>query len=154
MPPFEALHGRKCRTPLCWLEVGETKLTGPDIVTVTNEKIKVVQANMKAAQDRQRSYSNLKKRPFDMKEGDLVMLKVSPWKGIMRFGKRGKLSPRYIRPFKIIKKVGLQAFKLGLPMELQRIHDTFHVCYLKKNNGKEEDVIPLKDLEASNKIVE
>ncbi|KAI3740815.1 hypothetical protein L2E82_31289 [Cichorium intybus] len=136
MPPFEALYGRKCRTPLCWSEAGETKLTGPKMVRVTNEKIGVIQANMKAAQDRQRSYSNLKKRPYDLQEGDLVMIKVSPWKGVVRFGKRGKLSPRYIGPFRILKRVGLQAFKLELPPELSGIHDTFHVCYLKKYFGK------------------
>ncbi|KAI3499624.1 hypothetical protein L1887_35428 [Cichorium endivia] len=103
MPPFEALYGRKCRTPLCWLEAEENKLTGPDIVAITNEKIKVIQANMKATQDRQRSYASLKKRRYDLNVGDLVMLKVSPWKGVMRFGKNGKLSPRYVGPFKISK---------------------------------------------------
>ncbi|KAI3709207.1 hypothetical protein L2E82_38966 [Cichorium intybus] len=134
MPPFEALYGRKCRTPLCWLKAGETKLTGPEIVRVTNEKIGVIQANIKAAQDRQKSYSNLKKRPYDLQEGDLVMIKVSPWKGVVRFGKRGKLSPRYIGSFRILKRVGLQAFKLELPPELSGIHDTCHVCYLKKKS--------------------
>ncbi|KAI3788300.1 hypothetical protein L2E82_01060 [Cichorium intybus] len=156
MPPFEALYGRKCRTPVCWLEAGEAKLTGPEIVRMTNEKIGVIQANMKAAQDRQRSYSNLKKRPYDLKEGDLVMIKVSPWKGVIRFGKRGKLSPRYIGPFKILKRIGLQAFKLELPQELRRIHDTFHVCYLKKYFGKKELTIPLEELrvETPNRLVE
>ncbi|KAI3780197.1 hypothetical protein L2E82_10168 [Cichorium intybus] len=156
MPPFEALYGRKCRTPVCWLEIGEAKLTGPEIVRMTNEKIGVIQANMKAAQDRQRSYSNLKKRPYDLKEGDLVMIKVSPWKGVIRFGKRGKLSPRYIGPFKILKRIGLQAFKLELPPELRGIHDTFHVCYLKKYFGKKELTIPLEELrvETPNRLVE
>ena len=156
MPPFEALYGRKCRTPMCWLEAGETKLTGPEIVRITNEKIGIIQNNMKTAQDRQRSYSNLKKRPYDLKIGDLVMLKVSPWKGVMRFGKRGKLSPRYVGPFKIRERIGTQAFKLELPMELHGIHDTFHVCYLKKYCGKEENIIPLQDLkvEAPNKLIE
>ncbi|KAL4582129.1 hypothetical protein LXL04_006670 [Taraxacum kok-saghyz] len=146
MPPYEALYGRKCRTPLCWLEAGEKKLTGPDLVRATNEKIEVIQANMKVAQDRQRSYASLKQRPYDLKIGDLVMLKVSPWKGVMRFGKKGKLSPKYIGPFKILEVIGTQAFKLELPQELQGIHDTFHVSYLKKYFGKEELVIPLKDL--------
>ncbi|KAI3749596.1 hypothetical protein L2E82_20210 [Cichorium intybus] len=156
MPPFEALYGRKCRTPLCWLEAGETKMMGPEIVRITNEKIKIIQANMKAAQDRQKSYADLKKRPYNLKEGDLVMLKVSPWKCVVRFGKKGKLSPRYIGPFKILKRVGEQAFKLELPHELSGIHDTFHVCYLKKYFGKSELVIPLEDLkvETPNKLIE
>ncbi|KAI3787982.1 hypothetical protein L2E82_00528 [Cichorium intybus] len=111
---------------------------------------------MKAAQDRQRSYSNLKKRPYDLKDGDLVMIKVSPWKGVIRFGKRGKLSPRYIGPFKILKIIGLQAFKLELPPELKGIHDTFHVCYLKKYFGKKELTIPLEEIrvETPNRLVE
>ncbi|KAI3779509.1 hypothetical protein L2E82_09230 [Cichorium intybus] len=156
MPPFEALYGRKCRTPVCWLEAGETKLTGPEIVRMTNEKIGVIHTNMKAAQDRQRSYSNLKKIPYDLKEGDLVMIKVSPWKGVIRFGKKGKLSPRYIGPFKILKRVGMQAFKLELPPELQGIHDTFHVCYLKKYFGKKELTIPLEEVrvETPKRLVE
>ncbi|KAI3724050.1 hypothetical protein L2E82_35815 [Cichorium intybus] len=156
MPPFEALYGRKCRTPVCWLEAGEAKLTGPQIVRMTNEKIGVIQTNMKAAQDRQRNYSNLKKRPYDLKEGDLVMIKVSPWKGVIRFGKKGKLSPIYIGPFKILKRIGLQAFKLELPQELRGIHDTFHVCYLKKYFGKKELTIPLEEVrvETPNRLVE
>jgi hypothetical protein len=86
-----------------------------------------------------------------LKIGDLVMLKVSPWKGVMRFGKKGKLSPKYIGPFKILKVIGTQAFKLELPQELQGIHDTFHVSYLKKYCGKEELMIPLKDLKIDEK---
>ncbi|KAL4579503.1 hypothetical protein LXL04_015652 [Taraxacum kok-saghyz] len=151
MPPFEALYGRKCRTPVCWLEAGEKNLMGPELVKITNEKIGVIQANMKAAQDRQRSYASLKQRPYDIKVDDLVMLKVSPWKGVMRFGKKGKLSPRYVGPFKVTKVVGTQAFKLELPQELQGIHDTFHVSYLKKYFGKEELTIPLKELKVDEK---
>lgn len=154
MPPYAALYGRKCRTPLCWLEAGERKLIGPELVRITNDKI--VQTHMKAAQDRQRSYSNLKKRPFDMNPGDLLMLKISPWKGVMRFGKKGKLSLRYIGPFKILKKVGSQAFKQELPPELNGIHDVFHVCYLKKYLGRNNKIIPLKDgkMEYPNRLVE
>ncbi|KAI3764894.1 hypothetical protein L2E82_14911 [Cichorium intybus] len=142
--------------PLVEFLITITKITGPEIVRITNEKIKIIQANMKAAQDRQKSYADLKKRPYDLKEGDLVMLKVSPWKGVVRFGKRCKLSPRYIGPFKILRRIGEQAFKLELPRELSGIHDTFHVCYLKKYFGKSELVIPLEDLKvtAPNKLIE
>ncbi|XP_023758993.1 uncharacterized protein LOC111907457 [Lactuca sativa] len=122
------------------------RLHGPELVRLTNEKIEVIQANIKAAQDRKRSYASLKQKPYDIKEGELVMLKVSPWKGVMRFGKKGKLNPRYIGPFKMLKVVGTQAFKLEFPQELQGIHDTFHVSYLKKYFGKEELTIPLKYL--------
>ena len=106
---------------------------------------------MKAAQDRQRSYASLKQIPCDINVGYMVMLKVSPWKGVTRFGKKGKLSPRYVGPFKVIKIVGTQAFKLDLPQELQGVHDTFHVSYLKKYFGKEELTIPLKELKVDEK---
>ncbi|XP_023749415.1 uncharacterized protein LOC111897700 [Lactuca sativa] len=113
-------YGRKCRTPLCWLEAGEKKLPCPELVRLTNEKIEVIQANMKAAQDRQRSYASLKQKPYDIKEGELVMLKVSPWKGVMRFGKKGKLNPRYIGPFKVLKVVATQVFKFGVAQRTRR----------------------------------
>ncbi|GJT91375.1 putative reverse transcriptase domain-containing protein [Tanacetum coccineum] len=92
--PFEALYGRKCRSPVCWAEVGEVQLTGPEIVQETTEKIIQVKQRMQAARDRQKSYADLKRKPMEFEVGDKVMLKVSPWKGVVRFGKRGKLNPR------------------------------------------------------------
>ncbi|GJR68541.1 putative reverse transcriptase domain-containing protein [Tanacetum coccineum] len=99
--PFEALYGRKCRSPVCWAEVGEVQLTGPEIVQETTEKIIQVKQRMQAARDRQKSYADLKRKPMEFEVGDKVMLKVSPWKGVVRFGKRGKLNPRFVGPFKI-----------------------------------------------------
>ncbi|GJU62932.1 putative reverse transcriptase domain-containing protein [Tanacetum coccineum] len=93
--PFEALYGRKCRSPVCWAEVGEVQLTGPEIVQETTEKIIQVKQRMQAARDRQKSYADLKRKPMEFEVGDKVMLKVSPWKGVVRFGKRGKLNPRF-----------------------------------------------------------
>ncbi|GJY38918.1 putative reverse transcriptase domain-containing protein [Tanacetum coccineum] len=98
--PFEALYGRKCRSPVCWAEVGEVQLTGPEIVQETTEKIIQVKQRMQAARDRQKSYADLKRKPMEFEVGDKVMLKVSPWKGVVRFGKRGKLNPRFVGPFK------------------------------------------------------
>ncbi|GKD26273.1 putative reverse transcriptase domain-containing protein [Tanacetum coccineum] len=98
--PFEALYGRKCRSPICWAEVGEVQLTGPEIVQETTEKIIQVKQRMQAAHDRQKSYTDLKHKPMEFEVGDKVMLKVSPWKGVVHFGKRGKLNPRFVRPFK------------------------------------------------------
>ncbi|GJZ14585.1 putative reverse transcriptase domain-containing protein [Tanacetum coccineum] len=103
--PFEALYGRKCRSPICWDEVGDSQLTGPEIIHETTEKIVQIKSRIQAARDHQKSYSNVIHKPFEFQIGDKVMLKVSPWKGVIRFGKRGKLNPRYIRPFKIIDKV-------------------------------------------------
>ena len=98
MAPYEAFYGQKCRTPVCWDEVGERKLVGPEIVHVTCEKIKVIRDRLKIAQDRQRSYADNRHRDLEFVVGDMVFLRISPWKGVLRFGKRGKLSPRYIGP--------------------------------------------------------
>ncbi|GKF68183.1 hypothetical protein Tco_0197862 [Tanacetum coccineum] len=87
---------------------------------------------MQAAQDRQKSYADRKRKPMEFEVGDRVMLKVSPWKEVVRFGKRGKLNPRYVRPFKVLAKVGKNAYRLELPQELSRVHHTFHVSNLKK----------------------
>jgi hypothetical protein len=146
MPPYEMLYGRKCRTPSCWLEPGEKQFAGPEIVQLTAEKVNVAKEALRVARERQKSYADKKRRPFDFKEGEMVMLKVSPWKGIIRFGKRGKLSPRFIGPFKILEKVNEQAYRLDLPPELDGIHSTFHVCYLRKCLANETSVIPLEDV--------
>ncbi|GKC19521.1 reverse transcriptase domain-containing protein [Tanacetum coccineum] len=130
--PFEALYGRKCRSPVCWAEVGEAQLTGPEIIHETTEKIFKIRDRMQAARDRQKSYADKRRRPLEFEVGDKVMLKVAPWKGVMRFGKRGKLNPRYIGPFRIIERIGPVAYRLELPQELSRVHNVFHVCNLKK----------------------
>ncbi|GJV54709.1 putative reverse transcriptase domain-containing protein [Tanacetum coccineum] len=148
--PFEALYGRKCRSPVCWAEVGEVQLTGPEIVQETTEKIVQIKQRMQAARDRQKSYADLKRKPMDFQVGDKVMLKVSPWKGVVRFGKRGKLNPRYVGPFKVLEKVGKGAYKLELPQELSRVHDTFHVSNLKKCHA--DEVVPLDGLHFDDKL--
>ncbi|GJQ91998.1 putative reverse transcriptase domain-containing protein [Tanacetum coccineum] len=143
--PYEALYGRKCRSPICWAEVGEAQLTGPELIQETTEKIVLIKQRMQAAQDRQKSYADRKRKPMEFEVGDRVMLKVSPWKGVVRFGKRGKLNPRYVGPFKVLAKVGKVAYRLELPQELSRVHHTFHVSNLKKCYADEPLVMPLKD---------
>ncbi|GJY61941.1 putative reverse transcriptase domain-containing protein [Tanacetum coccineum] len=150
--PFEALYGRKCRSPVCWAEVGEVQLTGPEIVQETTEKIVQIKQRMQAARDRQKSYADLKRKPMDFQVGDKVMLKVSPWKGVVRFGKRGKLNPRYVGPFKVLEKVGEVAYKLELPQELSRVHNTFHVSNLKKCHADEPLAVPLDGLHFDDKL--
>ncbi|GKF17786.1 hypothetical protein Tco_0062704 [Tanacetum coccineum] len=130
--PFEALYGRKCRSPVCWAEVGEAQLTRPEIIHETTEKIFKIRDRMQAARDRQKSYADKRRRPLEFEVGDKVMLKVAPWKGVMRFGKCGKLNPRYIGPFRIIERIGPVAYRLEFPQELSRVHNVFHVCNLKK----------------------
>ncbi|GKB11937.1 putative reverse transcriptase domain-containing protein [Tanacetum coccineum] len=107
---FEALYGRKCRSPIMWAEVGEGQLIGPELVQETTEKISQIKDRLKAARD------------------------LSPWKGVVRFGKKGKLAPRFVGPFEIVEKVGHVAYRLDLPEELNGVHDTFPLCHHKKPN--------------------
>ncbi|GJS25242.1 putative reverse transcriptase domain-containing protein [Tanacetum coccineum] len=150
--PFEALYGRKCRSPVCWAEVGQVQLTGPELVQETTERIIQIKQRIQTARDRQKSYADLKRKPMEFQVGDKVMLKVSPWKGVVRFGKRGKLNPRYVGPFKVLKKVGAVAYKLELPQELSRVHNTFHVSNLKKCYSDDPLVVPLEGLQVDDKL--
>ncbi|GJS60959.1 putative reverse transcriptase domain-containing protein [Tanacetum coccineum] len=150
--PFEALYGRKCRSPVCWAEVGDAQLTGPVIIHETTKKIVQIKSRIQAARDRQKSYANIRRKPMVFQVGDRVMLKVSPWKGVVRFGKRGKLNPRYVGPFKVIERVRTVAYKLELPQQLSRVHNTFHVSNLKKCLSDESLVIPLEELRVDDKL--
>ncbi|GJY36902.1 hypothetical protein Tco_0422280 [Tanacetum coccineum] len=124
--PFEELYGRKYRPPVCWAEVRDVQLTGPEIVHETTEKIVQIKSRIQAARDRQKSYADVRRKPLEFQVGDKVMLKVSPWKGVIRFGKRGKLNPR--------------------------VHSTFHVSNLKKCLSDESLVIPLDEIHIDDKL--
>ncbi|GJS62537.1 putative reverse transcriptase domain-containing protein [Tanacetum coccineum] len=130
--PFKALYGKECRSPIMWAEVGEGQLIGPELVQETTEKISQIKDRLKVACDRQKSYVDKKRKPLEFSVGDYVLLKVSPWKGVVRFGKKEKLEPRFVRLFENIEKVGLVAYRLDLLEELNGVHDTFHVSNLKK----------------------
>ncbi|GJX04786.1 putative reverse transcriptase domain-containing protein [Tanacetum coccineum] len=124
--PFEALYVRKCRSSICWAEVGDSQLTGLEIIHETIEKIVQIKSRIKAARDRQKSYADVRQKPLKFQVGDKVMLKVSPWKGVIRFGKRGKLNPRYIGPFKIIAKKCMADEPLAIPLDEIQVDDKLH----------------------------
>ncbi|GKF54161.1 putative reverse transcriptase domain-containing protein [Tanacetum coccineum] len=150
--PFEALYDRKCRSPICWTEVGDAQLTGPEIVHETTKKIIQIKKRIQAARDRQKSYADRRCKPLEFEVGDNVMLKVSPWKGVIRFGKRGKLNPLYIGLFKILDRVGTLAYRHELPEQLSQFHSTFHVSNLKKCFVDEPQVIPLDEIQINDKL--
>ncbi|GKF46337.1 hypothetical protein Tco_0136139 [Tanacetum coccineum] len=131
--PFEALYGRKCRLPIMWAEIGEGQSIGPELVQETTKKISQIKDRLKVARDHQKSYADKRRKPVKFSVGDYVLFKVLPWKGVVRFKKKGKLAPRFVGPFEIIEKVGLVAYRrLDLPKELNGVHDTFHVSNIKK----------------------
>ncbi|GJR33955.1 putative reverse transcriptase domain-containing protein [Tanacetum coccineum] len=133
-------------------EVGDVQLMGLEIIHETTKKIVQIRQRLQAARDRQRSYANVTRKPLEFQVGDRVMLKVLPRKGVIRFGKRGKLNPGYIGPFKILKRVGLVAYKLELPEELSNVHSTFLVYNLKNKLYDESLVIPMKELRLDDKL--
>ncbi|KAA3461399.1 pol protein [Gossypium australe] len=122
MAPYEALYGRKCRSPVCWMKLNERKMIGPELIQKTEDTFS----------NRQKSYADLKRRDIEYSVGDKVFLKVSPWKEILRFGRKGKLSSHFIGPYEIIERVGPVAYRLALPPKLQKIHDVFHVSMLRR----------------------
>ncbi|KAA3474334.1 DNA/RNA polymerases superfamily protein [Gossypium australe] len=130
MAPYEALYGRRYRTPLYWTELKENQIHGVDLVRETEEKVKVIRDCLKATSDKQKSYSDLKRKEIEFKVGDKVLLKVSPWRKVLRFGRKGKLSPRFIGPYEVTEMIGPVAYRLALPPELEKIHDVFHVSML------------------------
>ncbi|KAL5545222.1 hypothetical protein UlMin_009006 [Ulmus minor] len=132
MAPYEALYGRKCRSPIHWDEVGERKLLGPEIVQKTVDIVEKIRQRMKTAQSRQKSYADRIRKPLEFGIGDKVFLKVAPMKGVMRFGKRGKLSPRFVGPFEILERIGDLAYRVALPPAMSGIHNVFHVSMLRK----------------------
>nr|GEY17679.1 putative reverse transcriptase domain-containing protein [Tanacetum cinerariifolium] len=150
--PNEALYGRKCRSPICWAEVEDRQLTSPEIIHETIEKIVQIKSRIQATCDRQKSYADVRRKPLEFQVGDKVMLKVSPWKGVIRFGKQGKLNPRCIGPFKISARVGTVAYRLELLEQLSRVHSTFHFSKLKKCMADEPPAIPLDKIQVDDKL--
>ena len=132
MAPYEALYGRPCRSPLCWTEVGESSITGPDLIRDTSKKVSLIRQRLLTAQSRHKSYADVRRRPLEFEVGGHVSLKVIPKRRVVRFGKRGKLSPRFIGPFEILERVGTIAYRLALPPNMTSVQEVFHVSMLRK----------------------
>nr|GEZ06965.1 putative reverse transcriptase domain-containing protein [Tanacetum cinerariifolium] len=143
---------RKYRSPIMRAEVGEGQLIGTELVQETTEKITQIKDRLKAVHDRQKSYANKRRKPLEFSVGEYVLLKVSPWKGVIRFGKKGKLAPRFVGPFKITERIGLVAYRLRLPEELNGVHDTFHVSNLKKCLADPTLQVPLDEIQVDAKL--
>ena len=147
MTPYKALYGQKCRTLVCWTELNEHKVIGPDIVKDTEKKVQVIQKRLKAASDRQKSYANLKRREIAYEVGDKVFIKVSSWRKILRFGKKGKFSLRFIGPYEVLERIGLVAYRLALPPKLAKLYNVFHVLMLWRHRSHESHILPVQDVQ-------
>ncbi|KAL4037209.1 hypothetical protein IC575_000797 [Cucumis melo] len=147
MAPFEALYGKCCRSPVCWGEVGEQRLMGPELVQSTNEAIQKIRSRMHTAQCRQKSYADVRRKDLEFEVGDKVFLKVAPMRGVVRFERRGKLSPRFVGPFEILERIGPVAYRLALPPSLSTVHDVFHVSMLRKYVPDPSHVVDYEPLE-------
>ena len=132
MTPYEAFYGRPCRPPICWIEVRESSITGPDLIRDTSKKENLIRKCLLTAQSRQKSYADRRRRPLEFEVGDHVFFKVMPKRGVVRFGKRGKLVSRYIGPFEVLERVGTVAYQLALPPCLSDVHEVFHLSMLRK----------------------
>ncbi|GJZ49829.1 putative reverse transcriptase domain-containing protein [Tanacetum coccineum] len=150
--PFEALYGRKCRSPVLWAEIGGSSLIGLELVQETTDKVVVVKEKPKATRERQKSYVDYRRKPLEFEVGDRVLLKVTPWKGILHFREKGKLAPRYVGPFEILERIGLVAYRLRLPKELNSVHDTFHVSNPKKCLADASLHVPLDEIKVDKRL--
>nr|GFA77171.1 putative reverse transcriptase domain-containing protein [Tanacetum cinerariifolium] len=167
--PFEALYGRKCRSPVLWAEIGdgsligpeslvlwaeirESSLIGPELLQETTGKVFLIKDKLKSARDRQKSYADNRRKLLEFEVGDQVLLKVSPWKGVIRFGKKGKLASRYVGPYEILERIGPVAYRLRLPKELSEVHDIFHASNLKKFLADANLHVPLDEIKIKKTI--
>ncbi|XP_057444246.1 uncharacterized protein LOC130736427 [Lotus japonicus] len=132
MAPFKALYERKCRTPLSWFDEGDKLVLGPDVVQDMSEKVKGIREKLKIAQDRQKAYYDRRRKPLEFEEGDHVFLRANQIIGIGRSIKSKKITPKYLGPYQILRKVGTSAYQVALPPSLSNLHDVFHVSQTKK----------------------
>jgi len=153
MAPFEALYGQRCRTPLNWVEPGEQRHRGIDFVNEAEQQVRTIQQHLEAAQARQKSYADKRRKPIEFAVGDHVYLKVSPMKGVQRFGVKRKLAPRYMGRYRILERKGNVAYKVQLPVELQAIFPVFHVSQLKKCLRVPGERVEIRDIKLKSDLV-
>lgn len=157
MAPYEALYIRRCKSPLHWDVVGEKDVLnialGPKITQKMIEDIKLIRNKMKQAQDRQKSYADLKRKDVEFEVGDKVFIKVSPFKQVMRYGGKGKLASRYISPFEVLQRVGKVAYKLALPPSMDKVHNVFHVSMLRKYINDPSHVLKVEEVDLEENLV-
>ena len=146
MSSYEFLYGRRCRSPLCWEDIGEATVTGSEIVVQSAEQVKMVRERLRIAQERQKHWADNRRRPLEFAVGDRVFLKVSPFHGVHRFGVKGKLSPKYIGPFEITERIGEVSYRLQLPDSIEGVHDVFHVSQLRRYLSDPSHVIDQAEL--------
>ena len=152
MSPYEALYGRKCRSPLCWSDISEQVVLGPGMIQEMTDQVRIIQSKMRAAQDRQKAYADRERRPEAFEVGDKVLLRVSPTRGVKRFGMKGKLSPKYIGPYEILERVGEVVYRLALPPSLARVHDVFHVSQLRRYISDPSHVLRPEEVQLSDDL--
>ena len=145
--PYKMLYGRNRRSPIHWDEMGERKYLGPELVKETTEAIEKIRKRMLGTHSRQKKYADLMRRDVEFSVGDMVFLKVAPMKGVMRFGKKWKLSPRFIGPFEILERVGNVACRLALPPSLSSVHNVFHISLLRKYVSDPSHLLSYEPLE-------
>ena len=147
MAPYKALYGRPCRLPLCWTEVEESSITGPDLIRDTSEKVSLIRQRLLTAQSRQKSYVDVRRQLLEFEVGDHVFLKVMPKRGVVRFSKREKLLPRFIGPFEILERIDSVTYRLALPSSMSGVHEAFHVSMLLKYSPDPAHVVDWGQIE-------
>ncbi|RZB91387.1 Transposon Ty3-G Gag-Pol polyprotein [Glycine soja] len=152
MAPFEALYGRKCKTPICWYDDGEAVLLGPEMLQQITEQVKLIREKIKASQDRQKSYYDRRRKPLDFQEAEHVFLKVSPVTGVRRALKSRKLTPKYLGPYQILKKVAPVAYQIALPPSLSNLHPVFHVSQLRRYNPDPSHILAVDEVQVKDNL--
>ena len=146
MAPFEVLYGRRCRTPLCWYESGESAMLGPEIVSQTTKNVKMIRKGMKASQSRQKRYHDKRRKSLEFQEGYHVFLRITPVTGVGRVLKSKKLTPHFIGPYQITKKVGEVAYQVTQLPSLSNLHEVFHVSQPRKFVHDPSHIIQMDEL--------